>query len=345
MDKYKIFKSFQGSFSGLLLTVIVGITGYAISVCTRSPYADPLVVSMVLGIIIRTGMKEENTLKAGFSLAPSIFIPIGVAFYAAKNLNFVKFATVPKSIIVLLLVIMIVYFAVILILGKILKQKKEITYLVATGSAICGASAIAMTSPAVEAESDDVSISLIAVALAASVGLFILLPFLAILFGMTGKVYGILSASVLQFTGFVKAAAGNIPCLEHQIATKDLVSLALSIKAVRYLGLLIAVPLFASLAKRKLYIPWFLWLFLAAGIGGSLVYYANAVFFNETLIPFIKPIYNISWSIALAAVGLNADVRQLLSNNGAKALIMAFAGFFIFIFTFLIGYCCFNMSF
>lgn len=279
---------------------------------------------MVIGIIIRARVGYNKKLIPGFILTPLIFIPIGIIFYGAVNLNFVKFAEINIGLMVLLLVIMLVYFGVILFLGRLLKQKKQITYLVATGSAICGALAIAITAPAVDAEPDDVSISLISVFIAAAFGLFILLPFIAGLLGLNNQIYALLSAMTLQFTGFVKAATGSF--------VKEISTLALSVKAARYLGLLITIPLFASLTKKKFYIPWFLWAFLGAGF---LFSYIPAIAKPLTLI--FKPTLDILWSIAMAAIGLNADIRVLLSDNGVKSLFMAFGGFIVAVLVFLLG--------
>ena len=318
----------------LILAILIGIIVYIITVLIKYSVLDPLLLAIITGIIIRTITGKKGNRAS--NLPSLIFIPFGIIFYAAKNLNFIKFAKVETGMIILLLVIILVYFTVILILGKLLHQKKQITYLTATGSAICGASAITITSPAVEAEADDVSISLLSVALAAFVGLFVMLPFLGILFDITNKVYCLLSASVLQFTGFVKVAATSIHYLKTDIGREDLLSLALSVKAVKYLGLLIAIPLFASMTKKKLYIPWFLWAFLFSGIIFTWVYSVNKIFY-EYMINFIEPVYNISWSIAMASIGLNADTRALLSNNGTKALVMAFAGFIAATGTFFAG--------
>jgi uncharacterized integral membrane protein (TIGR00698 family) len=322
---------------GLLLAILIGAAGYGIKTATKAPIADPLLVAMIIGITVRTTMGSRVELKPGVALAPAMFIPIGIVFYAANNLNFVRFAEVETGMIALLIVIMLVYFGAILLLGRVLKQRKQITYLTATGSAICGASAIAITSPAVEAEPDDISISLLSVALAAFVGLFIILPFLATLSEITGEIYSLLSGSVLQFTGFVKVAASNIPHLRTEMQEKELASLALSVKAVRYLGLLIAIPLFASLVRGGIYIPWVLWVFLGAGLVGTWAYSTHTTFYTNAVVPIIRPIYDLSWSIAMAAIGLNADVKELLSNNGAKALVMAFAGFSVATATFFIG--------
>jgi uncharacterized integral membrane protein (TIGR00698 family) len=337
LEERNLINLIKEGWTGLLLAVLIGLVGYGISIATNAAIADPLLVAMVIGIVIRTTMGGSEKLKLGFTLAPTVFIPAGIVFYAANNLNFVKISKVEPSMITLLIIIMLVYFAVILLLGRILGQRKQITYLTATGSAICGASAIAITAPAVEAEPDDISISLLSVVLAAIVGLFVVLPFLGTLFDITCATYCLMAGSVLQFTGFVKAASVSIPYLPGEMPEKELTSLAVSVKAVRYLGLLIAIPLFASLVKRKIYIPWFIWAFLGAGLLGSWIYATNEAFYTNSMSPLIKPMYNILWAIALAAVGLNADARELLSNNGTKAILMAFAGFFAATLTFFIG--------
>ena len=327
----------KDAIPGLMLAVIFGGLGYWIAKLTKSPFADPLLISMVLGIVFRTVLEDTEKLSSGFAVGPAIFIPIGIAFYAAKNLNFVKAADMNPAVLVLLVVVVAVYFAVILLLGKYLGQKKEITYLTATGSAICGASAIAVTSPAVGAEPDDISISLLSVTVAALTAFFIFLPFLSILLKLSDREFAMMSGSILQFTGFVKASVVDIPFLVVDMEPKKLASLATSIKAMRYLGLLIAIPLFASMAKGKISFPWVLWVFLLAGIAGSLIYKVDSTFYTKTLVPVIKPIYNVSWSMAMAAIGLNADAKKLLSNNGTKALIMAFAGFIFATAAFLYG--------
>ncbi len=322
---------------GLSLAALIGVSTYGLTALLNSPVADPLVIAMAVGVIIRTAVGRQAKCHDGFAAAPLICIPAGITFYAVKNLNFVKYAQMPPASIVLAALVVLVYFATILLLGRLLGQKDRISYLTAAGSGICGASAIAIASPAVDADSDDISVSILAVTVAALVALFTLLPFVATTVGMTDQTYGLLSGSVLQMTGFVKAAVASLPFLSRELSDKELASLALSIKAARYLGLLVAIPLFASLTRRRLYIPWVLWLFLGAGLLGTAVYAADKQFYVTTLIPTIKPIYGISWSIAMAAIGLNADVRQLLSNNGAKALIMAFSGCIAAIVTFFVG--------
>ncbi len=322
---------------GFSLAILIGFIGYGAKVFINSPLADPLLVALLFGILGRSIIGEHAIFKAGYVFAPSIFLPAGIIFYGAHNLNFAKLVEVEQSMLLLLVIVMCVYFGSILFLGKVLGQRKQITYLTASGSAICGASAIAVTSPAVEAESDDISISLLSVAIAAFVGFSIVLPFFAVLFDLTSRNHSLLSGSILQFTGLVKVASKFSPYIKKDMLTADMMSLALSVKAIRYLGLIVAIPLLASLIKKKIYIPWFLWAFLAAGITGTWMYVTEISFYNSFIIPYIKPVHNISWSIAMAAIGLNANIKELISNNGTKALIMAFTGFFAATLTFFIG--------
>lgn len=328
---------FREGRPSILLSILIGVCGYGLTRLFPFGYSDPLIFALIIGIIVRTAIGDRGSLNYSASVATSLFIPIGIVFYAFKNLHAPTFVKVETGMIILLAVVVAVYFGGILLLGKLMGQRRQITYLTATGSAICGASAIAIVAPAVEAEPDDVSISLLAVFLAALVGLFTALPFLGTLFDLTSRTYGILAGSVLQFTGFVKAAVDSVPYLTKDIPQAELVSLSLSVKAARYLGLLIGIPLFASLIRKKLYFPWQLWLFLGSGLAGTMICSLNELFYYETLLPLVAPAYDISWSVAMAAIGLNADVTRLLSNNGIKALGMAFGGFFLATITFFLG--------
>lgn len=319
------------------MAVGLGAAAIGIRKLSGSPIADPLLIALLLGIFSRTVLGMPARVSRGLALAPTVLLPAGIVFYAANNLNLVILMEIKNNILYTLALVMIVYFSVIMLLGRLLKQRKQITYLTATGSAVCGASAIAALSPAVEAEPDDVSISLLAVALTGFIGFSMIIPFISALFDIDCESHCILSGSVLQFTGMVKVANVLVPYLKSSLREGDFTSLALTIKAARYLLLLAAIPLFASLVRKKLYFPWFLWAFLAAGIVGTYYQVTDKTFFKLTLIPYIEPIHVVSWSIAMAAIGLNTDIKSLLSNNGTKAIIMAMAGFISAVLTFFAG--------
>lgn len=319
----QIFKELQKSWLGFLITVGIGALGLMISNMSNQPILDPLVMAMGSGIVLRAFCRFPENILNGFKITPLICLPPGIAIYGAVNLNF-QIASFIKEVdfIVLLLVVCLVYILAALLLANLFNLKEKVGYLIASGSAICGASAIAITSRAIDAEPDDVSVSLTAVFLSALIGLFIILPLTAAYFKISGIDYGVFSGAVLQFTGFVKSAVIGLP-LEVQ-------NMAFSIKALRYIGLLFIIPLFSSLIKGKLYTPWYLWVFLLSGILFSVIP-DLAVAAN----PILKPTLNILWSIAMAGIGLNADIRKLGTLNGIKALSVSFLAFLIAVFTFI----------
>jgi len=320
----KYLNLLKQGWKGIFLAICVGVVAIIIKNVFKHPVLDPLLVALAIGIIIRSFIKLNDKYISGFTLASSLFIPVGVILYGAVNLNFAKFGNVDTNSVFLLFIVCIVYVISTLVLSNLFGLTEKQGYLIATGSTICGASAIAITSGAIEAEPDDVSNSLIPVYISALIGLFVILPVLAAGLKMSDMDYGIFSGTVLQFTGFVKAAVSDMPA--HVKTT------ALSVKAVRYVGLLFLIPLFSSFVKRRFHIPWFLWFFLGAGVAFSLM-----PELAKTLRPSFKLILTVLWSIAMGAIGLSADIKKLFTKTGMKALGASFISFLVAIAIYIVG--------
>lgn len=196
-------------------------------------------------------------------------------------------------------------------------------YLLTAGSAICGASAVVIASKAIDADPDEVSVSLVPIFISGMIGLFVILPLVSLWLKMSDVDYGVLSGSVLQFTGFVKVAVRDFP---------DYIKLlAISVKAIRYSGLLFLIPLFASFSKGRLYVPWYLWGFL---LGGLIFTFFPIV---EPLRPVLKIILTLFWSVAMAAIGLSASFKSVFSRQGMKAFAVSLLSFLIVVGVFLLG--------
>ena len=311
-------------WKGFLLAIAIGVAAVYLEKATDNPILDPLLVAMTIGIVFRSFLKMDSDMVRGLSVAPFFFIPVGVVFYGAANLRFALFTHIDVNYIFLLFIVFLVYIISILYLSSIFGLKEKVGYLVGTGSTICGASAIAITSDAIEADPDEVSVSLIPVYISALIGLFIVIPLISSAMQLFNMEYGVLSATVLQFTGFVKAAVSKLAA--------EVKTIAVSVKAVRYIGLLITIPLFASFVRGRLHIPWYLWAFLGAGLIFSYIPRLYELY-GSTL----KSILNILWSIAMASIGLNANIRSLFTRQGFSALCVSFVSFLIAVGTFILG--------
>lgn len=311
----------------LLLATALGSACYAVATWSGRPTFEPLLLSLLAGIILRSLLGDRfATPQEAVRVSHWLLFP-GIVCYALANLNLATIAELPPRALILLCTSLVVAFAVIFLLGRRCGQRLEITSLVATGSAICGASAIVVTAPAVRARAEDVSISLLAVTLAGLLGLFVLLPFCGALLHLPLGELGLMSGALLQHTGFVKEAMAHLRYLDPLAASGEALRFALLVKVTRYLGLIVCIPLVASLAHGRLSLPPALWLYLGAGLWGTLLQGAAPRAFAGHVLPLAQLTYQLLWSVALAAIGLSADVRDLLSANGFRAFWMALGGF------------------
>ncbi|WP_246452137.1 YeiH family protein [Croceimicrobium hydrocarbonivorans] len=143
------------------------------------------------------------------------------------------------------------------ILGKALKLNFTSSYLLSSGTAICGGSAIAAMSPILKAEEKDISMALGTVFLLNSVALLIF-PSIGTWLNLSQVDFGTWAAIAIHDTSSVVGAAAAYGEEALEIAT--------TIKLVRALWI-IPLALITSLFLRKggkIKFPYFILLFLAA---------------------------------------------------------------------------------
>ncbi|HFC12501.1 MAG TPA: putative sulfate exporter family transporter, partial [Anaerolineae bacterium] len=147
---------------GVLIISALGYLAYSIS--NFSPLLDALVVGLVLGILLRFTIGNQEVLNPGITFLQTVFIQIGLVLYGIK-LNFTRIFQMGWLIPILIVAVQATIFLVTLWVGKRFKIAEKTALLLAVGTSICGASAIAVATPAVEGESKDVSISLVVITL------------------------------------------------------------------------------------------------------------------------------------------------------------------------------------
>ena len=108
-------------------------------------------------------------------------------------------------------------------LGKILKIEKKTSYLITTGTAICGGSAIAAISPVIKAEEKQISIALGAVFILNSIAL-IVFPFIGHVLDLSQTQFGLWCAIAIHDTSSVVGAASKYG--EHALEIATTVKLA-----------------------------------------------------------------------------------------------------------------------
>lgn len=144
------------------------------------------------------------------------------------------------------------------LLGRALKMPRKLSHLTASGTAICGGSAIAAVAPAVGATQSETTLSLGVIFLLNSIALLIFPP-LGHLLGLTDHEFGMWCAMAIHDTSSVVGAASAYSEEALQIATTVKLARALWIIPVS----LISAILFRA-TGRKISLPWFILWFVVA---------------------------------------------------------------------------------
>lgn len=143
-------------------------------------------------------------------------------------------------------------------LGKLFKLERPLSYLISIGTAICGGSAIAATSPIIKPNTKQISLALAIVFTLNSVALFVY-PVIGHFLNLSQEEFGLWCAIGIHDTSSVVGAASKYGSEALKIATTVKLARALWIIPVS----LITMFIFKN-KESKIKIPWFIAYFILA---------------------------------------------------------------------------------
>jgi uncharacterized integral membrane protein (TIGR00698 family) len=198
--------------------------------------------------------------------------------------------------------------------GRWLGVPRDLRTLIGVGTGICGASAIAATTPAIRARSNDVAYAISTIFLF-NVAAVLIFPPLGHLLGLSQHAFGLFAGTAVNDTSSVVAAAGAYgPAAARYAVVVKLTRTLMIIPVVLALSARTAGGRSGLRATLAL-VPWFLIAFLAvAGLhSAGLIPAAAQPPLHHAALLFI--------AIALGAVGLSTDVAAL-RRAGARPLLL-----------------------
>ena len=141
---------------------------------------------------------------------------------------------------------------------KLLKVNRDTSYLISSGTAICGGSAIAAVGPVIKAKDSDMSVALATIFVLNAIALFVF-PVLGEWLGLTQQEFGTWAAIAIHDTSSVVGAGAAYGEEALQVAT--------TIKLTRALWIIPLALVTSFIFKsegRKVSIPWFILWFIVA---------------------------------------------------------------------------------
>ena len=197
------------------------------------------------------------------------------------------------------------------LLGKFLKINPKTSALISSGTAICGGSAIAAVAPAIDADGEEISVSLATVFILNSVAL-IVFPAIGHALGLSQNQFGIWAAIAIHDTSSVVGASARYGAEALQIAT--------TVKLARALWIAPVALIFAYIygkrrggKKAKIAIPWFIFLFLLATVART--YAPN--WFPPSVFDSLVNLAKAGLTVTLFLIGSSLS-RETLRKVGLK---------------------------
>ncbi len=287
--------------------------------CISSLVSPPL--ALVLGFLVAELV--ENPFMATTKKMTTVLLQVSVVGLGfGMNINSALRAGSEGFIFTIVSIVSIMLLGT--FLTKAFKIDRAIGYLISSGTAICGGSAIAAISPIIKAKPNQISVALAVVFILNSVALLIF-PYIGQVLNLTQQEFGLWSAIAIHDTSSVVGAASKYGDEALQVATTVKLARALWIIPLSF----VTVLLFKN-KETRVKIPWFIAFFIAAMC-------------LNTFVPFVQtisaPIVLISkagLTFTLFLIGTGFSVK-VIKSLGAKPLILALAlWFFISIVSLLV---------
>ena len=299
----------KSTLPGVLLCVIMGIGAFKGTAFIPFGSVTLVLLSGILGgnLFLRTD-KVTASLSPGLKFCEKRVLTCAIALMGV-NLDYRILKDLGFETLILIPVAVFFTVSLALILGRLFGLPAKLSLLMGIGNAVCGTSAIAAAQGVVEAEEEHVALSVAAVNLFGTIGIF-LLPLLANLFCTSGPAQkGILIGNTLQAIGQVTAAGFSLGEVTGQTATVVKMGRILLIGPVALI-LSLRTPAADKKGKTAVRVPFFIITFFLLSLIGSTGIIPGA------LLGVLKTASKLLLVTAMAAMGLKIRFHDLVKNGG-----------------------------
>lgn len=337
---------------GYLLAGIVAAIAFGIHVLPVAPFTvagegaarhpiSAAIIAIVAGALLRNVLPLPASIKPGCRHIVKKLIPIAIVLIGAQ-LNLSNIAGVGFAALVITLVCLVFSVAAGYGIGRLLGLGPKTSLLIGAGTGICGNSAIVAVAPLIDAEDDDVVLSI------GTVNLFGLLamlvwPVIGAALVMRSDAFGVWCGTTIHAVPQVVAAGFALDAQAGAMAT--LVKLV-RVTMLAPLVFVLAMIHSKAAAERNTndglavhyakLVPWFVWAFVAIAVLNTLglipalqfpdrgIFAASALGMTSLgLTDACTMGGKILLTLAMAAIGLDVNVRELVGVGG-KAVLAGF---------------------
>ena len=289
----------------------------------KSPISTVL-IAILLGILMGNAFTPRPGMMVGLDFTQQYILKLGIIFLGIR-LSFEEFVKFGSIAIPLIIVCIIGVLILIKLLIKKVPISSKMSYLIAIGTSVCGATAIVATAPVINAKKTEVAYAIANITLFGVIAMLVYPYFAEWYFNENEIKSGLFLGTSIHETSQV-AAAGLI--YDQQFNSPETLNVATVTKLIRNTFLVVLIPLFAFLYNRgqikdKSYSIFNIFPYFVLGFIGMIIVrnFGDQFFLIEnenynywiTFIECLKILATTFLTMAMAAVGISINLSELKS--------------------------------
>ncbi|MCI6458768.1 MAG: putative sulfate exporter family transporter [Clostridiales bacterium] len=320
-----VVKNIKSILPGFIVALIVALSSMFLAKFVPALGAAP--IAIFLGMFVGNIFLNQKVFQRGYKFSESDLLSYSIVLLGA-TLSISTISEIGLNGVMFIVLQMTATIIGALYIGKKLGFAQNFRFLMASGNAVCGSSAIAATAPVIDADDNDKGIAITIVNVTGIVLMF-LLPLLGdILYKNDTLHTSAIIGGILQSMGQVVASGAMV-----NEGVKDLSTI---FKIVRIIFLVVVVFVFGHLKNktnkeiaveevedvknRKIKVPWYvIGFFIMCGL-----FSVNII--SSDLSALCKEVSKVLEIIALAAIGLRVNIRELIKQGKNATLYAMFVG-------------------
>lgn len=289
------------------------------------PIIGSSVFALILGILLNELIDLPENARPGLNWSGKKLLQYSIIFMGF-SLPIATVASTGLSSLKISLPTITVAFLAAMIFGRVFHLKSHLRTLIGFGTAICGGSAIAAAAPIIEADEEEIALSMSTIFFFNILAVFIF-PVLGHLWHMSDFQFGLWSGTAINDTSSVVAAGFSYSKAAGEMATIVKLSRALMIVPV-CLGL-IGLKLYRTKQEGskkgmlKKIVPWFIIWFIVASILSS------SGLVPKVILPYLKEVSHLFMAMALIGIGSKVSWKQFRAAGAGPLLVGLIAWFFV----------------
>jgi len=319
---YRAWTAAAATIPGIVLVIFMTVTAFAVRlVVPGAGILSPMILAIIAGMLFHNVVGTPHSASAGVKFTMRRLLRLAIILLGLQ-LTAAQIAAVGYSGVVVIALTLAATFLFTTWFGKVLGVEPKLAQLIAAGTSICGASAVIATNTVTNAHDEDVAYAVACVTVFGSIAMFAY-PLLPALLHLDARAYGLWSGASIHEIAQVIAAAFQAGQKAGEFGTiAKLTRVAMLAPVVIVLGFMARRAASGHHGARKTSapVPWFVLGFVAMVALNSLVTIpAEARTSLVAATTFLL-------SMALAAMGLDTDIRKLRAR-GLRPLALGAAAF------------------